>query len=237
VILLVLLILYIDDFTRWPYGYFLRTKESTDITSIFQEFQAKIETAYPKWPIARFRCDNAHGEDDNSLFRGVLRVSGITFEPAPPYTQPKNEVSERMIRTIIGKARSLMLDSHLPDAMWAEATETTLYLHPRSPTRSLGNRSPYEMLHGMKPQISHLRRFGCLASRLIPKEQREGKFSPSSRECIFIGYVPNTSKIWKLWDTSYRRMVCLSDVVFDETKVPGDSAYGPGHDALKDMLP
>jgi hypothetical protein len=174
------LILNIDVFTHWPYGYFLRTKESTEITTIFQELQAKFETAYPKCPVARFLCDNARGEYDNSLFRGVLRMRGIAFESAPSYTQLKNGVSERMIRTIIGKTRPLMLGSHILDAMWAEATETALYLHSLSHTHSLGNPAPYEMLYGMKPYISHLRRFGCLASQLIPKVHLEGKFSPRS---------------------------------------------------------
>jgi hypothetical protein len=32
-------------------------------------------------------------------------------------------------------------------------------------------------------------------------------------------------------------MVCLSNIVFDKTNVPGDSAYGLGHEVLKDMLP
>jgi hypothetical protein len=125
-----------------------------------------------------------------------LQISGILFAPAPQYTQHKNGVSERMIGTIILKARGILLDSHFPDAMWAEASEIAIYLHARSPTSSLGNRSPYEILHDRKPELSHLRRFGCLANRLIPKEQRNGKFSSHSRECIMIGYVHDTAKMW-----------------------------------------
>jgi hypothetical protein len=101
----------------------------------------------------------------------------------------------------------------------------------------LANRSPYEILHGEKPDLSHLRRFGCSANRLIPKEQQEGKFSPRSRECIMIGYVHNTSKIWRLWDPKFRRIVCSSDVIFDESRIPGDPRHGPGSDVLKDCLP
>jgi hypothetical protein len=32
-------------------------------------------------------------------------------------------------------------------------------------------------------------------------------------------------------------MVCSSNVVFDETKIPGNSSHYLGHDLLKDMLP
>jgi len=120
------LILYIDDYTRWAFGYFLRLKESIEITKVFQEFQAGVQTASPNWPISRFRCDNCKEEFDNSLFRGILRVGGILFEPAPPYCQHKNGVAERIICTIIGKGRAILLDSRLPDAMWAEAIDTAL---------------------------------------------------------------------------------------------------------------
>jgi len=176
------LILYIDNYTRWAYGYFLRSKESIEITRIFQEFQARVETAFPNWPISRFRCDHGRGEYDNSLFRSILRVGGILLEPAPSYCQHKNRVAERRIRTIIAQGRAILLDSNLPDAMWAEAVETALYLHSRSPSTSLGGRSPYEMLSGIKLDLGHLRLFGCSASRLILKEQRNDKFGPRSRE-------------------------------------------------------
>jgi hypothetical protein len=52
-----------------------------------------------------------------------------------------------------------------------------------------------------------------------------------------IGYVHNTSKIWRLWDPKFRRIICSSDVVFDESRIPGDPLHGPGSDTLKDCLP
>ena len=62
-----------------------------------------------------------------------------------------------MIRTIATKGRSLLLDSKLDPELWAEAINTATYLHARSPSRVLGNKSPYEALHGDKPSLVHLR--------------------------------------------------------------------------------
>lgn len=188
-------ILYIDDYSRVPWVYFLRSKTAVDIVSVFQEFKARVEKQFPEWPITRFRCDNGKGEYDNSLFRGILRVSGITFEPSPPYAQHKNGVSERMIRTIVTKARALIIDSHLSDNFWAEAVNTAVYLHIRSPSRSVNGKTPYEILYKKLPTVLHLRRFGCAAYKLIPQAQRSGKFTPRSRECIMIGYVNHTTTI------------------------------------------
>ena len=110
-------VVYIDDYSRRVWVYFVKSKDSLEMTSVFQEFLARMDKAYPKWPIARFRCDNGRGEYDNRLFRGILRVSGISFEPAPPYTQHKNGKGERMIQTLITKARTLLIDAKLPTAM------------------------------------------------------------------------------------------------------------------------
>jgi hypothetical protein len=41
----------------------------------------------------------------------VLGEARIAYEPAPPYTQHKNGVAERMIRTLNIKGRSMMLDA------------------------------------------------------------------------------------------------------------------------------
>jgi len=130
---------------------------------------AQVERPFPEYPMVRFRCDHGKGEYDNSLFRWILRESGISFEPSPPYTQYKNGVSERMIRTIVTKARALILDSCLGDEFWVEVVNTAVYLHAQSPSRTVGGLTPYEKLFGVKPELGHLRRFGCPAYTLIPE--------------------------------------------------------------------
>jgi len=229
-------VVYVDDFSRRVWVYFVRSKESIEMTSVFQEFLARMEKAYPDWPIARFRCDNGRGEYDNRLFRGILRVSGISFEPAPPYTQHKNGKSERMIQTLVTKARTMLIDAKLPTAMWAEAISTAAYLHERSPSRPLQHRTPYEMLNqGKKPAFHHLRRFGCQAYKLVPPPQRKHrKFGERSRLCTMIGYVHDATTMWRLWDTEEKRMITASNVVFDEGTIVGDVGF---EDVLKAVLP
>ena len=65
-------ILYIDDFSRIAWVYFLRSKKAEEVVSVFQEFQAMVDTKYPEYTIRRFRCDNGRGEYDNAFFRGIL---------------------------------------------------------------------------------------------------------------------------------------------------------------------
>ena len=177
-------IVYIDDCTRYTEVYFLITKSAEEISAKFQAYQAWVKAS--GFQIKRFRCDNGFGEYNNSRFLGILGESGIAYEPSPPYTQHKNGVAERMIRTLNTKARSMMQDANVPTRFWPEAVRTACYVHRRSPTSSLsGNRSPYEALFGTVPQIKHPRRFGCKVFKHIPPAQRtEKKFGSRSNTCM-----------------------------------------------------
>jgi transposase InsO family protein len=212
-------IVYIDDCTRYTEVYFLITKSAEEISAKFRHYLAWVETQ--GFHIKRFRSDNGSGEYSNSVFLGLLAEKGITFEPSPPYTQHKNGTAERMIRTLNTKARSMMWDANVPIKFWPEAIRTACYLHRRSPTSSLsGNRSPYEALYGSIPKIGHLRRFGCRVYKHIPPAQRtEKKFGNRSSVCMMLGYVHNTTKIWRIWDFNSGRTgraVECSSVVFQE---------------------
>jgi hypothetical protein len=220
-------IIYIDDCTRYTEVYFLITKSAEEISAKFQVYQAWVRAT--GFQIKRFRCDNGSGEYNNSLFLGILGESGITYEPSPPYTQHKNGVAERMIRTLNTKARSMMQDGNVPIRFWPEAVRTACYLHRRSPTSSLsGNRSPYEALFGTTPQIKHLRRFGCKVFKHVPPAQRtEKKFGSRSNTCMMLGYVHDTTKIWRIWDfksgRSGRAVECSSLIFQEEENVHGRS--------------
>ena len=67
---------------------------------------------------------------------------GIQREFIVPYTPQQNGVAERKNMAIIGVARAMIHDQGLPLFLWAEACNTTAYLHNRSPHRSLGNLTP-----------------------------------------------------------------------------------------------
>jgi len=137
--------------------------------SVFQVFLARMEKAYPDWPIARFRYYKGRGEYNNRLSWEILRVSGISFEQAPPYTQPKNGKSKRLIQTLVTKAHTMLIDAKLPPAMLAEAISSVAYLHERSPSWSLQHRNPYEMLNqGKKPAFHHLEKIQLPSIQVSP---------------------------------------------------------------------
>ncbi|KAL1684431.1 hypothetical protein GGG16DRAFT_20687, partial [Schizophyllum commune] len=58
----------------------------------------------------------------------------------------------------------LLTEAGLPLSFWLDAYLTAQYLRNRMPTTALPpNVTPYEMRNKQKPDISHLRVFGCRA--------------------------------------------------------------------------
>lgn len=210
-------VLFTDDMTRMVWCFFMKSK--TETAEAFKTFKALTEK-HSGESVMRFRCDNGKAEYDNATFQAVLRENGITYEPSAPYTQNQNGVSERMNRTIMEKARTMLLEAHLPESFWAEAVNTAVYLHNRSPTRSLDGKTPYEAWNGVRPDLSHIKVFGCDAYLFIPDEKR-GKLQAKSQKCVLMGYVWNTTKMWRLWDPTGRRVVIGSNVKFDEGSLGG----------------
>ena len=72
-------------------------------------------------------------------------------------------------------------------SFWAEASNTIVYIQNRCPHSHLDNKTPEEAFSGKKPDISHLRIFGCPVYVHVPKEKRT-KLEPSRRKGILIGF-------------------------------------------------
>ena len=54
-----------------------------------------------------------------------------------------------------------------------------------------------------------------------------------SKPCMMLGYVHNTTKIWRIWDPEQRKVVNSSDVEFDENQTAHISCIDNENDALE----
>lgn len=58
------------------------------------------------------------------------------------YTPQQKGVAERANRTIVEKARTMLLDAKLSKEYWAEAVNTAVYLINRIPKKALNGEIP-----------------------------------------------------------------------------------------------
>ena len=106
----------------------------------------------------------------------------------------------------------------LSNSFWIYAVKAKLHRYNITLIKRAGYKTPTELWSGIKPNISHLRVFGCQAWVHILKKRRH-KLVPKSCEMIFIGYEPG-SKGYQFWDTAHHRIEISHDVKFNETLFP-----------------
>ena len=83
--------------------------------------------------------------------------------------------------------KTMIHDQDLPMHLWDESARTVVYVQNRLSHSALEFKTPEEMYTGKKPEVSHLKVFGCPVYVHIPKEKRT-KLDPSGKKGIFIGY-------------------------------------------------
>ena len=109
------------------------------------------------------------------------------MEHLVPYTPQQNGASERKNRSLKEMETCLLHAKHLPPSLWAEAINCASYLQNSVPHKSVVGVTPFEALHGYKPNVSHLRVFSSKAWSKIPTNKRKS-FQAQSSECILLGY-------------------------------------------------
>ena len=113
------------------------------------------------------RTDNGK-EYVNAELSAFFASKGIVHQKAVPYTPEQNGGAERQNRTIMDRVRAMLADADLPAGLWAEAAETANYIRCRSPaTNKL--KTPWELFHGRKPDVSAMRAFGSVAYAQCPR--------------------------------------------------------------------
>ena len=70
------------------------------------------------------------------------------------------------------------------------------------------------MFSGEKPEVIHLKIFGCLVYVHVPREKRL-KLEPSGKKGIFVGY-SESSKAYRVYILGFRQIETSRDVTFDE---------------------
>ena len=202
----------IDDHTRYMWSILLGDK--AEAFEKFKIFKTTVEKETGT-TIKTFRTDRG-GEFVSGEFQTFCETSGIKRHLTAPYSPQQNGVVERRNRTLLGMTRSILKHMEVPNYLWGEAVRHATYLINRVATRVLNLKTPYEMLKDKRPNIEHVRIFGCVAYAKIESTHLK-KLDNRSRMLIHLGTEPG-SKAYRLVDPTSRRIVVSRDVVFDEDK-------------------
>ncbi|GJT78316.1 putative ribonuclease H-like domain-containing protein [Tanacetum coccineum] len=112
---------------RFSWVFFLASKDET--SGILQNFIRQIENQLSH-RVKIIRSDNGT-EFKNRDMLEFCGNKGIKQEYSNARTPQQNGVAERMNRTLIEAARTMLADSLLPTTFWAEAVSTACYIFNR----------------------------------------------------------------------------------------------------------
>jgi len=199
-----------DEATSFTTVYFL--KEKSQSASMIIDYVNFIETQTGS-PVKTLKSDSGK-EFVNSFLGAFLAEKGIVHERSAPYTPQSNGKIERHVRTIKDYARSMLNRFQSPQFLWAKAVSATVYVWNRMLNKNSGSETPFEHFFKRKPNLGHLRLFGCTGYAHI-NEQFRNTLDAKSHKCILVGY-SGVSQNYRLYDPARRMIIEARNVTFHE---------------------
>ncbi|GJU58987.1 retrovirus-related pol polyprotein from transposon TNT 1-94 [Tanacetum coccineum] len=209
-------------------GVVLMQREKGGMIQKVKEFQERCNIkAFHEWyehvgpevaiglnKTVRFiRTDNGTKFVNKTLYDHYEKV-GIFHQKTIPRTPQQNGVVERRNRTLVEAARTMLIFSKAPMFLWAEAVATACYTQNRSLIHTRHEKTPYELVHNKKPDLTFFRVFGALCYPTNDSENL-GKLQPTADIGIFVGYAPNR-KGYRIYNKRTRQIMETIHVTFDE---------------------
>nr|GEX21094.1 hypothetical protein [Tanacetum cinerariifolium] len=116
---------------------------------------------------------------------------GIIFhQKTVPRTPQQNGVVERRNHTLVEAARTMLIFSKASMFLWAEVMATACYTQNRSLIHTRHHKTPYELVHNKKPDLTFFKVFGALCYPTNDSKDL-GKLQPTAELEYLLGTAPN----------------------------------------------
>ncbi|GJS99805.1 retrovirus-related pol polyprotein from transposon TNT 1-94 [Tanacetum coccineum] len=152
------ILVIVDDYSRFTWVKFLRSKDETPEVVI--KFLKQIQVGLNK-TIRNIRTDNGT-EFFNKVLTDYYERVDIFHQKTVSRTPQQNDVIERRNHTLVEAARTMLIFSKALMFLWAEVVATVCYTKNRSLIHTHHCKTPYELVHDKKPNLTFFRVFGAL---------------------------------------------------------------------------
>ncbi|GKA08391.1 retrovirus-related pol polyprotein from transposon TNT 1-94 [Tanacetum coccineum] len=181
------ILVIVDDFSQFTWVKFLRAND--EVPKFVIKFLKMIQVRL------------------NATVRNIRTDNGTEF-----VNQTLRDYYEEN-RTLVEAARTMLIFSKASLFLWAEAIVTACYTQNRSLIIKRHNKTPYELIHDRKPDLSYLHLFGALC---YPTNYGEdlSKLKPKADIGIFVGYAL-VKKAFRIYNKRTRMIIETIHVNFD----------------------
>eukprot|EP00877_Chromochloris_zofingiensis_P013964 jgi/Chrzof1/8821/Cz03g25230.t1 len=142
---------FLDDYTGLSVVALL--KQKSDISKVVPDVFNMLEKQSNN-QVKGVRTDNG-GEYVNSVLNSYYSSKGIIAQHTVPYSPQQNGKAERLNRTLLDKARSMLADARLPSQLWGEAVAFAQI--PKEKRGKLDPRSQRGIMVGYEPNVKGYR--------------------------------------------------------------------------------
>lgn len=202
------------DYSAYHVSFNLAFKIQDELVSVTNEF---LVLTNDNWGFIT-RYIQSDGESGlGQKWQDLIARRGITFNPSPPDTPDQNGLAERSGGVIMMIARKLRIQSKLPHKLWPYIVSHATRLLNRIPVQRKAWQTPFQMVHGRKPNLSYLKIIGSLAYVLI-KNTRNRPARAKLQEKAIKGWLVelDATNIYKVWIPHLDRVIRSRDVQVDE---------------------
>jgi hypothetical protein len=159
----------------------------------------------------------------DSFKRNWLLNKKVKVQFSAPNHHQGNGIAERTVRKLLDLARTLMIEANAPLAatdMFIEFAGWWWWLN-KLPNSKTGDKTPYEIITGRKPDLSYCVPASSTAYVLHTKEEpgRVHKMSPKADEARLIGYPEDCEGFYRLL-TNNGKLIVRRDVRFNDFEQP-----------------
>ncbi|GJS85518.1 retrovirus-related pol polyprotein from transposon TNT 1-94 [Tanacetum coccineum] len=183
------ILVIIDDYSRFTWVKFFRSNDEAPevIIKCLNQIQVRLNEN-----VQNIRTDNGT-KFVNQTLKDYYENVRISHQTSVARTPQQNDIVEIRNQTLVEVARTMLIFSKAPLYLWAEAVSTACYIQNRSLIRLCYNKTPYEIMHNKKPDLSYLHVFGSLCYPTNDNEDM-GKLKPKADIGIFVGYAPSKKR-------------------------------------------
>lgn len=146
---------------------------------------------------------------------GICTKAGFVLENSTSATPEQNVLVERAGWRLTAKYFAMRIHVNQPKYLANEIYKTAAYNFNRTSTGALKWKTPYEMVWGKNPHVSHMHPIWFRASVLNKNNQKGDKIESRALIGHIVGY--KGTNIFKIWLPESDDECITRDVVFDNT--------------------
>ncbi|SGY53642.1 BQ5605_C006g03784 [Microbotryum silenes-dioicae] len=211
------MLVIVDDYTRKHWCILLTYK--SDVFHHLRDWILEVENTTDDR--VKTICSDNGGEFTLRNFVDFCLTKGIRRKLTILYTPQQNGHVERTNWTIKEGILVLLYSAGADTCLWAKAARYFVHCKNLMPHAGICGAIPDARWHGVAPDISSLRAFGCRAWHCLPSVKRTN-LDPKAVPLIFVG-LNDHAKVYRLFDPATCKILLSCSVVFCESEFRGEN--------------